>query len=71
VTPVFFVLDGVPTSTEGDHVLCPDEENGVYVRCDLTIGLNTSFEQRQKETQIARLASEQSINFMNAGVIKK
>lgn len=29
------VLDGVPTSTDGEHVLWIDEDNGVQVRCDL------------------------------------
>ncbi len=29
------VLDGAPTSKDGDHVLWLDEENGFHVRCDL------------------------------------
>jgi SET domain-containing protein len=29
------VLDGVPTSTDGEHVLWIDDENGFHVRCDL------------------------------------
>ena len=28
-------IDGVPTSTDGEHVLWVDNENGFYVRCDL------------------------------------
>ena len=29
------VLDGVPASTDGEHVLWIDEDNGFHVRCDL------------------------------------
>ncbi len=29
------VLDGAPTSTDGEHVLWLDEGNGFHVRCDL------------------------------------
>ena len=29
------VLDGAPTSSDGEHVLWLDEENGFHVRCDL------------------------------------
>ena len=29
------VLDGVPTSTDGEHVLWVDDENGFHVQCDL------------------------------------
>ena len=29
------VLDVVPTSTDGEHVLWIDEDNGFHVRCDL------------------------------------
>jgi SET domain-containing protein len=29
------VLDGVPTSTDGEHVLWINEDNGFHVKCDL------------------------------------
>ena len=29
------ILDGAPTSTDGEHVLWLDGENGFHVRCDL------------------------------------
>ena len=29
------VVDGVPTSTDGDHVLWIDDRQGIHVRCDL------------------------------------
>ena len=29
------VLDGAPTSTDGEHVLWLDEGNGFHVRCEL------------------------------------
>ncbi len=29
------ILDGAPTSTDGEHVLWLDEGNGFHVRCDL------------------------------------
>ena len=29
------ILDGVPTSTDGEHVLWLGEENGIHVKCDL------------------------------------
>lgn len=29
------VLDGIPTSTDGEHVLWLDAENGFHVKCDL------------------------------------
>jgi SET domain-containing protein len=28
-------IDGVPTSTDGEHVLWVDDENGFHVQCDL------------------------------------
>ena len=29
------IINGVPTSTDGEHVLWVDEENGFHVKCDL------------------------------------
>ena len=29
------ILDCIPTSTDGEHVLWIDEDNGIHVRCDL------------------------------------
>ena len=29
------ILNGVPTSTDGEHVLWLDQENGFHVKCDL------------------------------------